>query len=531
MIQTPDSDSPAGKSNPKSKRGGARAGAGRKPAAARLATEIRNALGAFPSADRFSPQRTYVYYPLLTADKEHDAGTRLEIARKARALYNASGTAVRAIDGPARAAVGVGMVPAPCTSSDLFNDRISSSFANGPEIDARFFDAARQVNYHEALDVLLRQALIDGDVFWQKLRATDGTSRVRFVEGVHVGNTPRHAPGFEQSRWTDGAMLDPLGAPMKWRVLREPLSDEFTDVDATDLMQVKRKRRANGIRGVSSLAVAANHIHDMTDIVSMVKHGYKIASNFPFVFYSERGPGVLGAVENSTDTTTGVETRTLQQRAEAGVLTLRSGEKVENLPNQLPGETFTPFMAELRREIAESVGAPHNVLFDISEIGGANNRWVLVEYQFLLDEIQWMLISQFCRPWYLDWLWHEIEAGYLGEPDEIPDDWWKVIFTTPAKPTVDNGRDGKLMLEQIKEGFLPGDYVHALFGRSGRDMDAMQVETALRRRRLLADTNEKLAQQGQPPLTEREVFGSQEQAAQPPDDENDDASKKQPEKE
>lgn len=496
--------------------------------AAKVAQAITN-LGAFPSADRYSPQRTYVYYPLAPANREHDASTRLEIARKALALYNARGTAVRAIDGPVRAAVGIGLVPLPCTSSDAFNDRVSDRFANGPEIDARFFDAARQLTYHEAVDLLARTRAIQGDAFWQKLRATDGTARVRLIEGVSVGNAMRYrSAAFDQEKWTDGAMLDALGAPQMWRVLREPNSDQFTDVPADELMQVKRTRRIGGIRGVSDLAVAANHIHDQSDIIDMVKHGYKIASSFPLVFYSERGPGVMGAIQSATDTTTGVETRTLQQRAEAGVLTLKAGEKVENLPNQLPGETFTPFMQELRRDIAEGVGAPYNVLFDISEIGGANNRWVLVEYQFLLDEIQWMLISQFCRPWYLDWLWHEIEAGYLGAPAEIPDDWWNVIVTTPAKPTVDNGRDGKLMLEQIKAGFLPSDYVHGLFGRSGKVMDAMQIETALRRRRLLALTNDRLIAAGEEPLTEQEIFGSQEQAAQPPTETDDEPAKKAP---
>lgn len=504
MNQPPASVPASPQSTGNQTRGGKRPGAGRKSLDSKLTAAIVNAFGAFPSADRWAPGRTYIYAPVVEPNREHDSGTRLEIARKARALYNASGIAVRAIDGPARAAVGVGMVPRPATSSPAFNEAVTARFRQGPECDARFFDAARQVNYHEALDLVLRQAWVDGDVFWQKLRASDGSSRCRLVEGTFVGNVERTARGFDQDRWTDGALLDSLGGVSQWRVLNRPGGDAYTDVPADQLLQVKRTRRAGGVRGVSVLAIAANHIHDLQDIVSFTKAGYKLGSQFPFSITSERGAGVLGTIAASTDTTTGVETRTLQQRADAGAMLLKPGEKVEHHANPLPGETFSPFTMELRREIAEGVGAPYNVLYNLAEIGGANNRWVLVEYQFLLDEIQWMLISQFCRPWYLDWVWHEIEAGYI-DVSIVPDDWWNVLFTTPAKPTVDNGRDGKLMLDQMKAKFLPDDYVHSLFGRDGAEMDALKLETLLRRRKLIDDANALIGPDGEP-LTVEEVF-------------------------
>lgn len=516
MNQTPAPAGPSDQSNRKSNRGGARAGAGRKSLDSKIAAAVTNAFGAFPSADRWAPGRTYVYYPLTSANAEHDRQTRLEIARKALALYNASGVAVRAIDGPARAAVGIGMRPYPATSSTDFNKAVSLRFAQGPESDCRFFDAARQVNYHEACDLLVRGASLVGDMFWQKLRASDGTTRVRLIEGIFVGNEWRNeSRNYDQSKWTDGAMLDELGAVKMWRVLKTPEGEKAADVPASELMQFKRTRRAGGVRGVSALAVAANHIHDVVDIVAFTKRSYKIGSEFPFAFYSERGPGVLGVIDSATDTTTGAETRTLSQRGQSGILTLRPGEKVEQLPNQLPGETFSPFMSELRREIAEGVGAPYNVLFNIGEIGGANNRWVLVEYQFLLDEIQWQLISQFCRPWYQDWIWHEIEAGYF-DGIQVPDDWYAVTFGTPAKPTVDNGRDGKLLLDQIEAGFMPEDYAHGLFGRDPAEMERLRIETILRRRRLIAETNARL-QPGEDPIEYDEVFAKAPASSAPPE--------------
>ena len=257
----PESNAIKGQSN----RGGRRAGAGRKSLDAQIATAIRNQFGAFPSADPYQPQRTYIYCPLLEPNRELDAGSRLEIARRARALYNRSGPAVRAVDFTARGAVGVGLLPRPRTADPKWNRSVKERFAAGPAIDRRFFDAARQVNYFEALDLLARQTFIDGDVFWQKLRATDGTSRVRIVEGTCVGNSNRRVTGFSEDQWTDGARLDSLGAVTQWRVLRSPGSEQFTDVPETDLLQVKRPRRAGAVRGVSWLAIAALHLHDLHD--------------------------------------------------------------------------------------------------------------------------------------------------------------------------------------------------------------------------------------------------------------------------
>ena len=379
-------------------------------------------------------------------------------------------------------AVGVGILPQPETSSKDFNEAVKERFKHGPCEDARFFDAARQVNYIEALDLILRQVFIDGDFFWQKLRASDGTSRVRFIEGTYVGNVRRMAAGFDQTQWTDGARLDPIGAVSQWRVLNRPCGDSYTDlVNDLDMRQIKRCRRANGVRGVSALAVAANHIHDVMDIVEFTKAGHKFGAQFPVAIYSDRGAGILGALQRTSNSGTGNESTALSMLPGAGVAALKPGEKIEKLTNTFPGDTFSPFMQELRREIAEGVGVPYEVLYNLAEVGGANNRWLLVELQYLLDELQWMLITQFCKPYYQDWLWHEMEAGYLPG---APEDWWRVEFSTPPKPTVDNGRDGKLLLEQMREGFMPSDYVHAMFGNNGADMDEKVVEIWTRRRQM-----------------------------------------------
>lgn len=505
----PASDPAAPAIKPQSKRGGSRPGAGRKSTSDKLAQQIITALGAFPAADPWQPTRTYIYHPLVEPNRELDSATRLTLAGKARALYNRAGPAVRAIDFTARASVGIGLLPKPRGGDRQWKKKVKARFAAGPAIDPRFFDAARQVNYFEALDLLARQTFIDGDDFWQPLQASDGTTRVRLIEGVNVGNVQRPtSSGFKQDQWTDGARLDPLGAVTHWRVLNRPGGDAYTDVPASDLYQVKRSRRQGATRGVSWLAVAANHLHDLSDIVAFAKHAFKIGAQIPFVVTSDRDIGLGKGLTKSTDATTGQTQSTHDMLGEAGILRLKRGETISGYTNTVPGETFGPFTKELRREIAEGFGCPYNLAFDLTEVGGANNRALLVELQWLLDEVQWMLSSQFIRPWYLRWLWHEIEAGYI----DYVDDWYAMDIATPAKPTVDAGRDGKHLLDQLAAGLLAPDYIQGLFGRDGEDMDELYFECYERRKERLAEL-----QKEHPGATLAEVFGEpQEQPAAPP---------------
>ena len=80
-------------SDSKSKRGGARPGAGRPK---------KTDLAAYEASYRFNPQRMWVYSPTLDAKKELTSGSRQELIKKAQWLYNNSGLAGGAVDKIAR---------------------------------------------------------------------------------------------------------------------------------------------------------------------------------------------------------------------------------------------------------------------------------------------------------------------------------------------------------------------------------------------------------------------------------------------
>jgi capsid protein len=133
----------------------------------------------------------------------------------------------------------------------------------------------------------------------------------------------------------------------------------------------------------------------------------------------------------------------------SGIMNLKPGEKIEAFSNPHPGPTMEPFLNYLARDISWGIGVSPEVLWSIAGIGGANTRHVLQDASVFFREVQDMLITQFCRRFWLYWLWHEMREGRLPYPG---DDWWRVDWIRPARPTVDFGRDTKAVLEIVRQG-------------------------------------------------------------------------------
>jgi capsid protein len=487
VNQSTPSDNGSSNSKPIQKKGGKRNGAGRLTDSERVQKAIFKALGstAFPGAEPYQPGRTWIYYPLTDPRRELTAQSRTQLLMKARFLYNAIGLARRAINGPACNAVGSGLSPCWKSEDEDWNQEMAQRFEEGPGRNPLAFDAAGRVNFYEAQPLVLSQVGLDGDFFAQPLQAEDGSIRARFIEGTFVGNSGRTGPGFDEKLWFDGVRTNSLGLPIAYRVLRDPMdSDQFTDVPADEMWHICNRQRHGYVRGVSSLATACNHMHDLMDIGANLKTSYKTAAQFPFTIITERGNITLGAgLTSQTNDTTGQTQKTMQMRSESGVPTLLPGESIASNNITIPGETFDPFSNYLIRDIAWGCDTSPEVLWNILGTGGANVRYVVAEAQRFYEQKQDLYIYGFGERYVRAWTFAEIETGR----SKFVKDWAKIRFHRPAKLTVDNGRDGKLLMEQMAAGFLNPDYVHALLGNDGAEMDRQAIRTKIRRIKMVAD--------------------------------------------
>ena len=164
-------------SEQKSKRGGARPGAGR-PSKAKQQSD----LAAYEASYRYNPQRMWVYSPTLDAQKELTSGSRHELLKKAQWLYNNSGLAGGAVDKIARL-VGP-LQPQARTMDEKWNRQAEQAFGDACRNAAFGVDVSGFVNFDQAVPLLVRQMAIAGDVFWQRITSSSGRGLFRLIPGT-----------------------------------------------------------------------------------------------------------------------------------------------------------------------------------------------------------------------------------------------------------------------------------------------------------------------------------------------------------
>lgn len=458
--------------------GGKRAGAGRKPKPQNVAFE-----GA---PDQYG--RTFIYMP-CAAEHELQQYDRQRLLEKGRWLYNNFGLAARPIDGVARYVVGRGISPQARTANRDWNQMAEDAFESKCGTAAFGFDVAAQVNFYEAQTLIVKQFLTDGDFFAQLLLSSTGAGLARFIGGEYCQSD------FRDKRYQDGVLVNALGRPISYKFVKDIQKQEYTTVPAEDLIHIKRIHRHGYVRGVSALCRAINHLHDMADILAFTKGSFKLASQIGLVIETaEAGKFGLGANVKKITTSDGSGSTTTighdRMYPLAGHVGLKPGEKIHTLANAHPGATFEPFMNYLIRDISWGVGVSPEVLWDLTTTGGAVVRGVLQSDQICFEELQDLLVNQFCRRFWIFWLWHEIQAGRLPHPG---DDWWKHSWLYPARMTVDFTKDGKLLADLVDRGLLsPERY----YGMQGLDAETEELDVIRRRARRKVMVEEIAAEEG-----------------------------------
>jgi len=448
--------------------GGKRPGAGRPKK-----VDAKNA--AYEAAEIVPQERTFIYLPTLNPEEEFTARTRTDILKKARWLYNNIGLAARAVDGIARYTCGTGIVPQARSSNSDWNKAAEERFEDSAGREAFGFDAGGQFNFYTAQAAILRHVAVDGDFFGQLVKSQDGRAMMRFFGAEKVGNA---LTGLQQDKWRDGVRIDPMGKPIQFRVLTNYLGTKFTDVSSDDICHFYRPQRVGYTRAPSWLSRAALHLHDMADIVKFTKTTFKLASQPAYIIKSPDAMQIgMGAALKRQDTASGKVTVD-KLYANSGVLQLPPGAELQQFRNEHPGQNFQQFLDFLARDISWGIGVSPEILWNIDKAGGANTRYVLADAQVFFSELQEWLINQFCRRFWKYWVWCEIQAGRLP----MIEDWWRVDFTTPARITVDYGRDTKAMLDVVRTGAMSGRRFAEMHGMDEEQEEDAAIASYLRRK-------------------------------------------------
>lgn len=422
--------------------------------------------------------RGYVYFPELDTRREITSYTRTEILRRSRFLYANYGSARRMINGLSRMIAGTGLMYQAATTDHEWNTLAEQ--ARERVIRSRYsYDLGGRYDGNSSQQATLRFRFRDGDCAQVLVRDPDtGAARFAFYEGHQIGTTSIYAPALTTDGWRDGVFVGPHNNALGYRIIGD--GGAYADLDARSVLFQCDYERAGQSRGLSALSHAVNHLLDAAEITSYIKTGVKLSNRHGYWIEKAAGTGTgastAGSRAGGANQTT-IQTRTgpinIERVLGGGEIPdLNPGESIKFNAAANPHPNQLSLLDYLIRDVAWGLpfgGVAPELLWNITQLGGANTRFVLADAQGFIDNGQQALVNDQLQPENEYILACEMEAGRLRRCQDP--EWWKALWIPPPRITVDFGRDGKLYLEQVKAGALTFRRLH---GWQGNDFEAEQ---------------------------------------------------------
>lgn len=425
-----------------------------------------------------SPGRKWVYVPpqgprsASASSGEVDHMSRTVLLDRISHLYRNRGKPRRIIQCITRMVIGTGLMPEPMTRDTRYNDNVRKLWLRHAE-SPQSFSISGKWNSSSAQRALKRAQLKTGDSALVPARDAEGRLRFMLYDGSQIGDGVGRPPGMY-----DGVLVDPAqdNKPLAYRFLGRDAKNRLTqtDIDAQNVLFFCSREGIGWNRGVTCLAHAVNNLRSIDEIDDAHTHGIKASAQYAWTIETEAGAaaqpgGSLGPGGQTSRPQTIVEDPVtkkaivLEKMLQSGQIEeLAPGKSLKILHDQRPHPNIRDHETELIRDIALGTDYPFEILWRIDALGGANTRFVLADCQSKIAIDQEEMVEQVLAPSYIlllqDW-----EAAGMLPPCEDPE-WWQHEWLTPARLTVDFGRDGRIYIEQWKQGHIT---LKTLFGYSG----------------------------------------------------------------
>lgn len=424
-----------------------------------------------------SPERKWVYVPPMGARSassgEVDHLSRTVLLDRISHLYRNRGKPRRIINCITRMVTGTGLMPEPMTQDTRYNDAVRRLWLRDAE-SPKSFSLSGKFSSSTAQRTLKRAQLKTGDSALVPVRDSEGRLRFVLFDGAQIGDGLNKPTGM-----CDGVLRDPAqdNKALSYRFLGRDAQNRptQTDVSAENVLFFCSYEGIGWNRGVTCLAHAVNNLRSIDEIDDAFTHGIKAAAQYAWTIETEleasasNPGGSLGPGGTSPRPQTLVEDpvtkkpMVLEKMLQSGQIEeLAPGRSLKIVHDERPHPNIRDHETELIRDIALGTDYPFEIVWRIEALGGANTRFVLADCQSKIQVDQEEMVEQVLAPAYIlklqDW-----EAAGMLPPCEDPE-WWMHEWLAPARLTVDFGRDGRIYIEQWKQGHIT---LKTLFGYSG----------------------------------------------------------------
>lgn len=228
----------------------------------------RAVLNRYEAGLRFQfGERSFLWSYVTDARFDANQATRIELVRKARYFEQNSPLVQRLCDIFEQYVVGAnGLVMSADSSNEDWNQAAQTWFDEW----SVYPDLTSLQSWSMLQGLIARTWFIDGEVFIIKTRGETPPYRPRLqlVEGHRVA-TPGGFTSAEGTQLVDGVEIDAKGRPIAYWIQTGFNADNFTRVDAADVIHIFEPSRIAQYRGMTPFYAVMNDLHDLDDLGRM----------------------------------------------------------------------------------------------------------------------------------------------------------------------------------------------------------------------------------------------------------------------
>ncbi len=431
---------------------------------------------------RWSPNRSFIWFPLQEPKRDLDRFTRTELAKASRYLYKNSPFIRGIVERIVTIVVGAGFIPSPESSNPKWNDRFELWYnrkAKNIHLGAR----ASMAQYQRAT---FRAKLVDGSCF--SVKTDDSVSLEAKIQGIEMERIVGSLADGAQSETNtfsggvDGQNLNEQGIVQSYNIkgAKNPYLAQYVVHHFTP-------GRLGQYWGEGILWSAINTARDIDDIIVLEKQCVKDASATKNVIKTASGQlnpesfmkmrvnmgGTAAAFPFNLPNDDSAKTNYYKTVIGADSVVLRHGDEFTPYKPERPGAAWTGFMDFLSQTVCLSTGFPASVVFPV-DIGGTDIRRDLEIAQRVADSMQDDLLLEFDE--ILDYLVDvEVADGVLGK--DCPPDYKLRSWHCPPKINVDR-QQAKEDRADVAVGLMSRAIYHGRYGGNARKVDLAVMKEA-----------------------------------------------------
>lgn len=469
-----------------------------------MTPRTRSAQANWYESSRWSPNRSWIWFPVQDAKKDLDRFTRWELNKRAEALWKNSPLIRAIVKRLVTLIIGCGAFPTPKSSSKEFNTELKGflrSKMRRPCVDNKkpFGNYQRvkmtgMLKHGESFTVFVSDERTKQDKIqgfeWHRC---GGSSRAQTKETaqslVSIGSDSFNSPKNDRTSGGDGIEFYETGYPKSYRFIGidQPVPENLVVHHAI----IERDEQ---VRGETILAAAINTAHDVKDILDLEKAAVKDASGKQDIIQTLSGdidpetirklafgqgvgnfPTPMSLPQDDTAKTSYYNTK-----FQGSPIVLKTGDKYTPYVPARPGSAWQGFMAFLSNMIVLSTGLPPSLVLPI-EIGGTDIRRDLQIGQKLVEVMQ----DDFAND-LQDIAEFFIQGGIEDRifKSKVPPDWNALEWHFTGSLTVDRNRDADRR-QAVQSGLLSTDEYFGEIAQDGDEQVAKIVAEVKYRRFLI----------------------------------------------